>query len=133
MFGFLKKGKSKGTEDKPQELKAAVVNREELLSRADKLENTLASQEGQGRIETLNQLGELYFQAEEYDKSIEYFEKSLSEDAGLGKAHTNLMKLYNIKRKEAAQQKNSEMTQLYLDKMDKLTNLSKDSMRKGKF
>lgn len=133
MFGFLKKDKSKGTEDKPQELKAAVVNREELLSRADKLENMLASQEGQGRIETLNQLGELYFQAEEYDKSIEYFEKSLSEDAGLGKAHTNLMKLYNIKRKEAAQQKNSEMTQLYLDKMDKLTNLSKDSMRKGKF
>lgn len=133
MFGFLKKDKSKGTEDKPQELKAAVVNREELLSRAAKLENTLASQEGQGRIETLNQLGELYFQAEEYDKSIEYFEKSLSEDAGLGKAHTNLMKLYNIKRKEAAQQKDSEMTQLYLDKMDKLTNLSKDSMRKGKF
>ncbi len=133
MFGFLKKDKSKESEKKVQKLEETVVDREELLKEAAELEAGMESLAGQKHTETLNRLGELYFQAEEYDRSMEIFEKSLAEDAGLGKAHTYLMKLYNIKRKEAAQQKNSEMVQRYLDKMDQLTALSKDSMRKGKF
>ena len=133
MFGFFKKEKSQDESLKQQERMISPAEREKLGSEAMALEKEIKEKTGSERIGILNQLGECYFQMQDYDRAIDWFEKSLEEDASLGKAHTSLMKLYNIKRREAAQKKDGNEVQMYLDKMDKLTNLSKDSMRKGKF
>jgi tetratricopeptide (TPR) repeat protein len=71
----------------------------------------------------------MFFQLQETDQAIHYYEKSIEENHTLGKAYTDLVKLYNIKRKEAAQAKDDEMLQIYLSKIDRLMQMTKDEIR----
>lgn len=106
-----------------------VVNKEEMLARAQELEKDLSSLNGKERINCLNELGSLYYQAGEDDKAIEKYEISIDESKSLGKAYTDLLKLYNVKRQEAAEAKNDVLTKEYLDKISYLMQLSKDVIR----
>jgi len=66
---------------------------------------------------------------EEIDKAIIYYETSLQESKVLGKAYTELIKLYNIKRRAAAENKDEAEVKEYMDKIDGLMRLSKDVIR----
>ena len=57
------------------------------------------------------------------------YETSLEENKELGKAYTDLLKLYNIKRKEASDSKDEDQVKMYMDKINSLMQLSKDVIR----
>lgn len=124
MFLFNKKKKEKAA---PKEVQKA--DREELLKTAAQKETELENAKDEARVQLLNELGSLYFQAEETDKAIFHYESSLKESKELGKAYTDLMKLYNKKRQEAQEAKDEEQVKLYMDKISELMTLSKDVIR----
>lgn len=122
-------GKKKSVEKKAPETEP-VVNREELLAQAEQLKGTLDTAKDKAeRIRILNEIGSCYFQAKETDQAIAYYEQSLEEDKQLGKAYTDLLKLYNLKRQEAASAKDDENLTLYMNKVQNLMQLSKDVIR----
>lgn len=82
----------------------------------EKAEKLLENANENNKIEILNQLGKLYFEAGEIDQAINYYELSISENKTIGQANNELLKLYNIKRKEAIDQKRDSDVQLYLKK-----------------
>lgn len=103
-----------------------------LIEEIEVAKEELKKAEGESRIHLLNQLGSLSFEANFIDQSIEYYESSISENRSLGKAYTDLIKLYNIKRKEAVTEKDNTKIQYYLAKTDELMQLTKDTIR-GRF
>jgi len=123
MFFFKKKEKKEKKETAP------IVNRDELLAKAEEKLAQLDGKEGQDRVAILNELGSLYTQAEETDKAILYYEESLSLNKQHGKASTDLMKLYNKKRQEAALAKDDEKVKEYMEKVQGLMQMSKDMIR----
>lgn len=125
MFFF----KKKKDEKMPAQESIPILNKEELIEKAHSIVVELPSLVGKDRIEALNELGSLYYQADEIDKAIQYYEISLDENKQLGKAYTDLLKLYNIKRRQAAEAKDEGLTKVYLDKIDEIMKLSKDVIR----
>ena len=89
----------------------------------------LESKTGDERVSLLNEIGSLYTQAEETDLAIKYYEESLELCKQHGKASTDLMKLYNKKRQEAAEAKDDEKVKEYMDKVQNLMQMSKDMIR----
>lgn len=122
MFFFKKK-------EKKQEEAAPVVNKEELLSKALEKAEALKEAAGDDRVKLLNEIGSLYTQAEETDQAIKYYEESLELCKQHGKASTDLMKLYNKKRQEAAEAKDDEKVKFYMEKVQSLMQMSKDMIR----
>ncbi|MGM9537979.1 MAG: hypothetical protein ACI3VN_06570 [Candidatus Onthomonas sp.] len=133
MFGFGKKKKKAAPEQKPTVVTEPAPDRDELLAQAAALEEALTGLQGSERIDTLNKLGGLYFKAQEYSKAIERYETSLNEDPKLGIAHKDLMKLYSAMKKQAAAENDTDKVMLYVNKMEALTSVSKNSMRSGNF
>jgi uncharacterized protein HemY len=125
MMLFKRKKKTVEEQSAPQ----PEIDTKQITQEIDALLPQLDKAEGEDRINVLNKLGSLYFEMNEFNKSIEYYEISISEKKVLGKAYTDLVKLYNIKRKEASAQKDSENVQLYLNKSDELMKLTKDTIR----
>ena len=66
---------------------------------------------------------------EERNQAIKYYEESLELCKQHGKASTDLMKLYNKKRQEAAEAKDDEKVKEYMDKVQNLMQMSKDMIR----
>lgn len=124
MFLFKKKKEKAAKEEAVPE-----ISREELLKKAEAIQKELPDLSGEERNKALNELGSLYFEAEEADKAIRAYETSLSESKALGKAYTDLLKLYNIKRREASEAKDDAKMKEYMDKIDGLMKLSKDVIR----
>ena len=123
MFFFKKKEKKK------EETAAPVVNKEELLAKAEEKIKQLEGKEGNDKVQVLNEIGSLYTQAEEIDQAIKYYEESLEICKQHGKASTDLMKLYNKKRQEAAEAKDDEKVKEYMEKVQGLMQMSKDIIR----
>ena len=129
MFFLFGKKKDK-SEKKSKETKVEkTLNIEEILQTIESEKAKLESLSGKERIECLNKLGSLYFQAEKISEAIEMYETSLEENKELGKAYTDLLKLYNIKRKEASDSKDEDQVKMYMDKINSLMQLSKDVIR----
>lgn len=122
MFFFKKKEKKK-------EEPAPVVNKEELITQAGAKIQELEGKEGNDRVSLLNEIGSLFTQAEETDQAIHYYEESLEICKQHGKASTDLMKLYNKKRQQAAEAKDDEKVKEYMDKVQSLMQMSKDMIR----
>ncbi len=122
MFFFKKKEKKK-------EEPAPVVNKEELITQAGAKIQELEGKEGNDRVSLLNEIGSLFTQAEETDQAIRYYEESLEICKQHGKASTDLMKLYNKKRQQAAEAKDDEKVKEYMDKVQSLMQMSKDMIR----
>lgn len=126
MFFF---GKKKTAEKNAAETKQEV-NIEELLGNIENLKQSLTNAADKAeRIKILNEIGSSYFKANEIDQAIHYYEQSLEEDRQLGKAYTDLLKLYNMKRQEAAEAKDDEKLELYMNKVQGLMQQSKDIIR----
>jgi len=100
-----------------------------LTQKAEILLNQLDSADQTQRTELLNELGGIYFKLGRIDDAINYYEISIDKNRSLGKAYTDLLKLYNLKRKQAVDEKDDEKVQLYLNKIDDLMKLSKDVIR----
>lgn len=80
-------------------------------------------------INSNNKLANLYIELGDIDAAIKILEEVLEKDKTLGKNFNDLMKCYNMKRKEAAFEKDDVKIQLYLDKIDALLKLQKDVIR----
>ena len=119
MFFFGKKKK-----EKKQEQAVPVVNKEELIAKASEKVTELESKTGDERVSLLNEIGSLYTQPEQthYEECLELCKQH-------GKASTDLMKLYNKKRQEAAEAKDDEKVKEYMDKVQNLMQMSKDMIR----
>lgn len=124
MFLFGKK-----KEKKAEKAETPVVNKDELISKAEAKVSELEGTEGNARVEILNEIGSLYFQAEEFDEAIKYYEESLDLKKVMGKSYTDLMSLYNKKRQQAAEAKNDEELNYYLAKVQEMMQISKDMLR----
>lgn len=120
---FFKKKEKKAKEQAP------AANREELCQAAEEKRKELEGKAGDERVSLLNEIGSLYTQAEETDLAIQYYEESLEICKQHGKATTDLMKLYNKKRQEAAEAKDDEKVKEYMDKVQGLMQMSKDIIR----
>ncbi len=125
MFLFGKKKEK--TAEKAE--KAPVVNKEEFICQAEAKVQELKGTKEDTRVTLLNEIGSLYFQAEELDKAIEYYEQSLDMKKQMGRSYTDLMSLYNKKRQQAANAKNDEEIRYYLDKVQEMMQMSKDMLR----
>ncbi|ADD01587.1 tetratricopeptide repeat protein [Thermoanaerobacter sp. CM-CNRG TB177] len=126
---FFKKNKMKETSSTLKRENTGKLDKNELIEEAKNLTNTIDSVSGEERSKVLNRIGSLYFEADKIDDAIKYYEISISESKSLGKAYTELLKLYNIKRKEAINKKDDESLKHYMDKIDSLLQLSKDVIR----
>ncbi|WP_019552330.1 tetratricopeptide repeat protein [Propionispira raffinosivorans] len=107
-----------------------VADIEKLKEKIESLETDLTAALGKDRIVCLNALGSACMEIKDTEKAIRYYEMSLEEDTVFSKACTDLMSLYNIKRREAAVAKDDEQLQLYLNKIDNLMQTTKTIMRK---
>lgn len=105
------------------------INHDELVTKAQQLIEELASKRGEERIACLDQIGICFSDALEYDQAIAYLETSLNEKKAVSDGYRTLLKLYNIKRKDAAVAKNDELLQYYLTKIDDMMRISKEVMR----
>lgn len=126
LFGKKKENKAEKTE-KTEQIPAAV--KEELISQAQAKAAGLDNTQGDARVELLNEIGSLYYQAEEADKAIQYYEESLSLKKVMGKSYTDLMSLYNKKRQQAAEARNDKEIDYYLAKVQEMMQMSKDMLR----
>lgn len=127
MFFF---GKKNVETDRPKEETVPKADKEELLKKASELVQKLDTvQDKKEKTAILNEIGSCYFRADERDQAIRYYEMSLEEDRQLGKAYTDLLKLYNQKRQEAAEAKDDEKLKEYMDKVQNLMQMSKDVLR----
>lgn len=115
---FFKKKK----EDKPK-VEAVTRSIEEIRQTIEALETKPQD------AHTFNELAQCYQELNDIDQAILYYEKGIDENKSLGKNYNELLKLYNVKRRQAAEMKNQEELQVYLNKIDELMQLSKDVIR----
>lgn len=120
---------NKKQKDAKTEEKAPVIAPEELIGQAESKAEKLENAGEEERLDLLNEIGALYYEAGEYDKAIGYYEQSLSIKKQMGKPYTNLMSLYNKKRQQAAEAKNDEEISYYLSKVQEMMQMSKDMLR----
>lgn len=106
-----------------------VLDVEELKQKAQTCITDLEGKTGDARIEYLDKIGILLAEAQEIDEAIRYLEMSLSEKKSLGNGYRKLLSLYNIKRRQAAEEKNDEDIQYYLKKIDEMMAISKEVTR----
>lgn len=125
MFLF---GKKKEKKEKNIEVNIKV-NKDELIAEASEKIQELEELSGEQRVPLLNQIGALYYQAEELESAINYYEESLSIKKEMGKSYTDLMSLYNKKRQQAAENKNDEQMNYYMQKVQEMMQMSKDMLR----
>ncbi len=125
MFLF---GKKKEKKEKNIEVNIKV-DKDELIAEANEKIQELEGLYGDQRVPLLNQIGALYYQAEELESAIKYYEESLSIKKEMGKSYTDLMSLYNKKRQQAAENKNDEQMNYYMQKVQEMMQMSKDMLR----
>lgn len=130
MFDFIKNIFSSKSQDtiEPEKKTSQSINIEDLTDSLNKSLEQLQSEPT--NTEILNNIASIYMDLNKNDEAISYYEKSLQIKPTLGKASTNLLKLYNAKRKEAALLKDDKLIQFYLDKIDNLMKINKETMKK---
>lgn len=129
MFGLFKKKKEQNGDSKSDKKELTPSEIQETNSQINDLENKLETLTGDEKINYLNQLGKLYEKLNKTDDAIKYFEESIAEKEQFGDAYNGLLNLYEIKRKEAAYNKNDEDIQKWVSKIDKLMDISKKVLK----
>lgn len=136
MFSFFKKKKVEiNKNNNSNNIKMEMIqidkeiDKEEVLNLIEQKKKVLEESTENKEIELLNEIAENYFKISELDLAIEFYEKSLNKNKKIGKVSTELMNLYNLKRKEASLEKNDKKVAEYMEKINELMQLSKDSLR----
>lgn len=128
MFRLFNKKKSESKE-KPQEKELTPSEIEEVNSKIKLFEDSVEGLSGDSKIESLNELGKLYQKLGKKDEAIKYFEESLDEKEQFGDAYNGLLNLYEVKRKEAAFNKDDDAIQKWVSKTDNLMAISKKVLK----
>ena len=132
MFSFLKNlFGTNNNENSANENIKKTIDTESLEKEFIQLKKQLSTSNDNNIIEILNKLGEVCTNLNKIDDAISYYEQSLKKQPTLGKASTDFLKLYNIKRKEASLAKDDNLIQFYLEKIDNLMKLNKETMKKS--
>lgn len=126
MGWFTRKKKEKTKEVEKVE---STVSVEESIKKAEELKEELKNCDETKKVMLLNEIGGIYYKISDYDNAVIYYEESLNIEKTIGKAYTNLLSIYNVKRKEAAVNKDDEKLQYYLKKIDDMMKISKDVVR----
>lgn len=131
MFKFLKNllGGSETPATKVQE--STPINEEALLETYNSLRVKLDTVEGEAKADVLDALGEVCLKLDKADEAIECYESSLAIRPALGASPANLLKLYNQKRRAAATANDDTAISLYMDKIDNLMKMNKETMKKN--
>lgn len=116
--------KRKKKEEKNTLIEEKSRSKEEVMSEILELKIKLKNGE-----DVYLRLAKCYQDIGEIDEAIQLLEECLEKNNSLGVNYNYLVRLYNIKRKEAAVNKNDEELQKYLKKIDELMQLSKDVIR----
>lgn len=119
---FFKSKKEKAPKIEKQ---APVI--EITIEQLQELEATLETSEN--KVSVLLELGSGYEKLEKTDKAIFYYETAIENGCGMGKASTGLMKLYNVKRREASENKDQDQIEFYMAKINGIMQMSKDTLR----
>lgn len=127
MFGFFKK---KGeTSDQKQSESLPVLSEERRLELLDKVaeeKETLSTlKESEQLADTYEKIGLIYSELGQTDSAIENLEKSLEVKLSMGDGYKKLMSLYNLKRAEAAKNRDNDGIDYYMAKMDDMRNIAK--------
>lgn len=125
LFGFGKKKDKPAAAPEPE----LVLDREAVLAKIEEVKAKVASTEGVAKSNALNELGKLHADIDQIDEAIAAYEESLEVNHAMGKASTQLVKLYNKKRAQAAEAKDDAQIKYYLDKVNEMLALSKDQLR----
>lgn len=126
MGWFTRKKKEKTKEVEKVE---STVSIEDSIKKAEELKEELKTCDETKKVMLLNEIGGIYYKISDYDNAVIYYEESLNIEKTIGKAYTNLLNIYNVKRKEAAVNKDDEKLQYYLKKIDDMMKISKDVVR----
>lgn len=126
MGWFTRKKKEKTNEVEKVDNSISV---EDSIKKAEELKEELKNCDETKKVMLLNEIGGIYYKISDYDNAVIYYEESLKIEKTIGKAYTNLLNIYNIKRKEAAVNKDDEKLQYYLNKIDDMMKISKDVVR----
>lgn len=103
---------------------------EEKLRSNEEIKQAIQDLEAKAHdVNTFGELAQCYQELNDIDKAIFYYEKGIDENKSLGKNYNELLKLYNVKRRQAAEAKDESELQIYLVKIDELMQLSKDVIR----
>lgn len=128
MFGFGRKKDKESkneavepvlTEERKQELLAAISSKEEAVSGQSEAEQS----------KVYGEIGLAYNELGDEDQAMAALEKSLQLQKSVGDGYKTLLKLYNKKRAEAAKANDEPSLQAYLKKMDRMMQISKDVTR----
>ena len=97
MFSFLKNlFGTNNNENSANENIKKTIDTESLEKEFIQLKEQLSTSNDNNIIEILNKLGEVCTNLNKIDDAISYYEQSLKKQPTLGKASTDLLKLYNI-------------------------------------
>ncbi len=108
---------------------SACQNEACILKKLETYSVMLKEAEQDETVTLMRKIAECYTELGRIDEAIDYYEKCLTHSGALGSVHSELLKLYNIKMKMHAKSKDSKAVQFYLDKIDRLMKLSKDTIR----
>lgn len=123
---------------KKNEVKLTAEEKSKLESDINKLTEQVKEEKFTGsdstdlnkqKADALTKLGQDYQKLGKVDEAIKAYEQSLKFNEDFGPAFDGLLKLYDVKRQEAAYAKDDEGIQKWLNKSDDLTSLSKKIMR----
>lgn len=124
MFNFFKKNQDEKAVGAVENVNTLTQDEKELLEK----ELRLLLEEKEKHLEDaryFEQLGLLYAKLSKMDQSIKMLEKSLSLEVSIGEGYKQLMAYYNQKRKEAAIDKDDELIEYYMNKLDEMRNIAK--------
>lgn len=129
---FFKKLFSQKESTHSEEMSKMSISLDDPLEEIKKLESLCTNlQDVDDLVKTLNKIGDLYFEIHKVDQAIEKWEISISKVSRPGHAQAQLMKAYNVKRREALANGDDKQAEVYLQKIDDLMALAKNAIRYG--
>ncbi|MDY2777056.1 MAG: hypothetical protein SOU51_01570 [Collinsella sp.] len=125
LFGFGRKRES----ERSQASSAPQIDEAVIRQKIDGLKQEVMGLEGTAAAAVFDAMGADYELIGDVDGAIEAYESSLDAHRTMGKASAALVKLYNAKRAQAARDRDDDAIKYYLDKVNEMLSISKDSLR----
>lgn len=129
MFGFKKKKNKDQIKDSSEKIILTQEREKELLSEINIKKNKLEEADTNERAKIYEEIGMDFYELQQEENAIQALEESLEIKKSIGNGYKTLLKLYNKKRAEAANANDDDVLQIYLKKMDKMMQISKDVTR----
>lgn len=126
---FKRKSEKSKKENIISEKKLTEDRKEEILGFISKKSIEVQSLTREDQAKAFEEIGLAYYELGDEENAIDLLEKSLQIKKTIGESFKTLLKLYNKKRAEAAENNNADNLQIFLNKIDLLMQISKDVTR----